>query len=209
MGFQQGFDEGKEQGTEKGHAQGFEKGEKEGLEKGEKQGFEKGEKEGFEQGFQKGETEAEAKTREKGLEILRSLEETLKTSDTALDEMITKYEEDIISLVCKITEKVVMAKLETDNEIVRHTVMDALKSLANPEEIVLSISSEDYEYIEMIKDEFFEVIDSLKGVSVNTDPSVQRGGCRIETSTASITADPQEKLKAVFDTLTSPGEDIE
>jgi len=110
-----------------------------------------------------------------------------------------------VSLVCKITEKVVMAKIENDDEIIRHTVIDALQSLAAPENVTLSICPEDYEFIEMVKDEFFDVIETLESISVRSDPSVKRGGCKVETLTASVAADPEEKLKAVFESVKNAG----
>ena len=98
-----------------------------------------------------------------------------------------------------------MASLAMDDQIVRHTILDALKSLVAPEEIILNVSSEDYEYIEMIKDDFFEAISSLKRVAVTADPLINRGGCKIETATASISTNPESKLLAIYDAIKNAG----
>ncbi|MCP3901757.1 MAG: flagellar biosynthesis/type III secretory pathway protein, partial [Desulfobacteraceae bacterium] len=112
-----------------------------------------------------------------------------------------RYEEKIISLICSIAEKVVLARVEIDDEIVKETVMDALLALPEPEDIILSVSTEDYEYIEMVKEELFDFIKTLKSVSVISDTSVKRGGCRIETKEGSIEADIEEKLEKVFSSI--------
>ncbi len=69
----------------------------------------------------------------------------------------------------------------------------SLKTLVQAGEVVLSVSQDDYEYIEMIKDEFFETVDSLTSVSVRPDPSIKRGRCKIETITALISSDVESR----------------
>ena len=136
---------------------------------------------------------------------MNSLEFSLKTADQTLDLLVEKYEERIIGLVQKIAQKAVMAKVAVDEEIVKHLILDSLKHLVQPEEINLSVSSDDYEYIEMVKDEFFEKIDSLTSISVSSDPSIKRGGCKIETNTASISTDVESRLEAIFQAFKTQG----
>lgn len=205
QGYAKGFDQGLAQGEEKGNAQGFERGHErgasEGFEKGEPEGFAKGESDGFEKGFLEGRTKGESQIQKESSDILDPLKDALETADHLLEDLVEKYEAQILSLVFKISEKVVMASLETDDEIVRHTILDALTSLVAPEEIILNVASEDYEYIEMVKDDFFEAVGSLKQVAVKSDPLIKRGGCKIETATASITTDPESKLLAIHEAI--------
>ncbi len=201
QGYAKGFDQGLVQGEEKGIAQGFEKGHEkgasEGFKKGEPEGFAKGESEGFDKGFSEGRTKAETQIQKETAEILGPLKDALEKADPLLEDLVEKYEVQILALIFKISEKAVMAHLETDDEIVRETILDALKSLVAPEEIILNVSSEDYEYIEMVKDDFFEAVGSLKRVAVKSDPLIKRGGCKIETATASISTDPESKLLTI------------
>lgn len=204
-GYQQGFARGEEQGFAKGEAEGFAKGEKQGFAKGESEGFARGEKKGFEHGEQQGIEQGEEKTREEAKKILETLNQALTSVDSLLDNLVEKHEEQLLALVFKIAQKVVMATVDSRDEVVKHTILDALKSLARPEKIVLSISPEDYEYIEMIKDSFFQEVESLSQISVQSDPLVRRGGCRIETATGSVATDPETKLQAVYNALIQTG----
>ncbi len=190
-GFEQGLVTGEEKGKVQGYEEGYQKGEAEGFVKGEAAGFVKGEAEGFDKGFQEGREKAEAEIQQEVAEILDPLKDTLDTADQLLDTLVEKYESQILSLIFKISQKAVLASLKVDDEIVRHTILDALKSLVAPEEIVLNVASEDYEYIEMIKDDFFEAVGSLKRVAVKSDPLIKRGTCKIETATASISTGPE------------------
>jgi len=80
-----------------------------------------------------------------------------------------------------------------------------LKTPVPAEEVVLSVSQDDYEYIEMTKDEFFETVDSLTSISVRSDPSLKRGNCKIETITASISSNVESRLEAIFEAAKAAG----
>ena len=208
-GYEQGLEQGEIAGEAQGEAKGFEqglvKGEAEGFAKGETEGFVKGEVEGLEKGLQEGRKKAEAQVAEQADQVLDPLKEALQTADQMLEKILERYEAEILSLVYKISEKAVAAKLHLDEEIVKETVLDALKNLVAPEEIHLSVSTEDYEYVEMVKDAFFEEVRSLKHVAVTSDHMIPKGGCRIETAAATISTDPEAKLQSIYEALVKAG----
>ena len=189
-----GYDQGYEQGLENGEKDGYEKG----FEKGKIEGHEQGSKEGFSEGYAKGELEAEKDGKIKFTEKVEAFEKVLSKLDNTYFELAERYETKIISLVCKIAEKVVLAKIEIDEGIIKETILDALNTLSEPEDITLSVSEEDYEYIEMVKDDLFDSVKSLKSVSVKSDASVTLGGCRIETKDGYIETDIESKLEKIF-----------
>jgi flagellar assembly protein FliH len=204
-GLAQGLAEGRAEGEAKGFEQGVEKGEAEGFEKGEAKGLETGHAQGLETGLEEGRQAGRAEVEGEAAQILTPLKESLETVEQLLERLVKRYEVQIIELVHKIAQKAVMAKVDTDDEVVKDTILDAVKSLVAPEEIELNVSTEDYEYVEMIKDEFFESVRSLKHVAVSSDPMISKGGCRIESSTATISTDPETKLAAVYDAIVKAG----
>lgn len=204
-GFQKGLEQGIEKGNSQGYEEGFRKGEARGFEKGEEEGKIKGQEKGFEEGYNEGEAKGTEDARQKAVGILTALEASLTMADRTIGLLVDTYEARIISLIQQIAKKAVMAQLKINDGIVRQMILDALKTLIKPEEVVLSISEEDYEYIEMIKEEFFEEIESLKSIAVKSDPSVKKGGCRIDTSTASISSDPESRLDAIFEAIRKAG----
>ncbi len=189
QGYEQGFENGKQDGYEKG------------LDQGKKEGHEQGEVTGYKEGYSKGEAEISKEIDEKIQEREQDFKEMLLKLDNTYHELAQRYEEKIIALICKISEKVVLAKVEIDDEIVKETMLDALKTLSEPEDITLSVSIEDYEYVEMVKEDLFEFIKTLKSVSVISDTSVKRGGCRIETKEGYVEVDIEEKLEKVFTSI--------
>ncbi len=204
-GYREGFEKGIKLGKEQGYDQGLKKGEEKGFEAGEQKGVEQGTKQGYDQGMKEGEEKGEAQVRKDSAEIINSLENSLKTADQTLDLLVDKYEANIICLMEQIVKKIIMAHMEIDDEVVKPIIIDALKTLVQAEEVVLSVCPDDYEYIEMIKDEFFEAVGSLTSVSVRSDSSIKRGGCKIETITASISSDVESRLEAIFEAIKTAG----
>lgn len=204
-GFEKGLEDGLAKGKQEGYEKGFQKGEAQGFQKGEAAGEIKGREKGYQEGYEEGKAKGEEEARQKAAGTLDMLNESLTMADRTLDLLVDKYEVRIISLIQQIAKKAVMAQLKINDGIVRNLILDALKTLVNPEEVVLSISEEDYDYIEMIKEEFFDEIESLKSISVVSDPSVKKGGCRIDTGTASISSDPDSRLEAIFESIRKAG----
>ncbi len=200
-GFESGYAEGVTQGREQGYKEGFEQGEALGLKEGETKGFEKGEAEGRQEGMKTGEEAAQRETREKAVPILQSLETELQDAQNLIPSLVAKYETRIIDLIRQIAQKAVLASVEMDDEVVKSMVLDAMKSLVEPEQVILTVSEADYEYIEMVKDDFFSQIESLERISVNSDPTVPRGGCKIQTNTATVETDPQQRLDSIFEAI--------
>ncbi|MBF0210858.1 MAG: hypothetical protein HQK68_08250 [Desulfamplus sp.] len=200
--YKKGYEEGQSKGYEDGLARGMEDGFQSGHEKGSQEGydagFQKGEGEGYDAGFQKGEEDGKVIADAKALEIVSSLEDILQKAENSWQNSIKTHEPKILSLICKIAEKIVFAKVELDDSIVKGSILNALSTMPEPEDIILNISPDDYEYVEMIKDDFFANIKSLKSISVISNPSVQRGGCKIESSQGKVETDIQTRLEQVF-----------
>ena len=201
QGFAKGYAQGLEKGRSEGYENGFERGREDGLAKGQTEGFTKGETEGFAKGEAKGREKGEKMTRAEAADILQTLQKSLAGVESLLNDLVDAHEQELVELVFKVAEKAVHASLDNRDDLVHHAVLDALKTLSQPREITLSIAPEDYEYIEMVKDSFFGAVASLQHVTVKSDPMISRGGCRIETDTASVSTDPEAKLAAVYDAV--------
>ena len=184
-------------GFEEGKVQGFESGQQEGRETGYQEGFDKGEQEGYEVGLAKGETDGKMLSDAQAQELITSLEDICQKADQAWQSMVQKSESQILSLISKIAEKVVFAAVDLSEGVVRGSVLQALSVMPEPEEIVLNIAPEDYEYIEMVKEDFFEAFKSLKHVAVISNPAVARGGCKIESSKGQVETDVATRLEAI------------
>jgi len=151
--------------------------------------FAQGFAQGREEGFQAGVDEAREKT-DHLLLILSDVENMWQR-------IVKVYEEKIIDLVARVAEKVVYGKVEVDKDIVTRAIMNAFEQIRDPVSATIAVHPLDYEYMEMVKEDFFEKIKGLKQVTLVSDPLINPGGCRIETPSGEVSTSIEERLEAV------------
>jgi len=148
-------------------------------------GFAQGEKDGFEMG---------AKKLDKMLDLT---EETLKGMVSYKSEFIKLYEKEILHLIFHIAEKVVRGKVKIDQTVVRETILEAFNLVVDRSEVTIRISPEEIEYVKEIRGEFLARIKDLKSITVESDPSVNPGGCLMETVFGHIDARLENQLEKI------------
>ncbi len=149
------------------------------------EGFAKGEKEGFDAGKNRVETEADR------------LAGIVGQVDNLWKNMVETYECQIIDLICRAAEKVVYGHVAVDKEVVKRAVLDAFEMIPEPSEVTISVNVEDYEFIENTKEDLFENIKKLRNVTVVADPSINRGGCKIETRSGEVNSSIEERMEKI------------
>jgi len=123
---------------------GFKDGQEKGAQEGYDAGFQKGEQEGYDAGFQKGEEDGKLVSDAKALEIITSLEDILQKAEHSWQNSVKTHEAKLLSLICRITEKIVFARVELDEGIVKGSILSALATMPEPEEIILNISVQNH-----------------------------------------------------------------
>lgn len=154
-------------------------------------------REAYEEGFAKGQTEGyEAGVLMAG-EKTERLNLILNNVESLWKNLLKNSEEKIIELIAKISEKVVYGHVSVDNTIITRAILDIFEKIPDPVDATITVNPDDYEYIEVVKDDFFEEIKGLKQVSIVSDPLMEPGGCRIETSSGEVDTSIEERLEAV------------
>jgi len=160
-------------------------------------GFAQGEKDGFEMG---------AKKLDKMLDLT---EETLKGMVSYKSEFIKLYEKEILHLIFHIAEKVVRGKVKIDQTVVRETILEAFNLVVDRSEVTIRISPEEIEYVKEIRGEFLARIKDLKSITVESDPSVNPGGCLMETVFGHIDARLENQLEKIARAVEQTLEEIQ
>ena len=186
-----------EEGFALGKAEGYEAGHAEGKEAAYAEGFAQGEKEGLEAGFAKGEVDGFEAARADAAQRLDALAAIAGQVESLWKNLVAANEEQLVRLVAKVAERVVLGHVATDNEVVKRAILEAFSMIPEPVEVTINVSPEDYAYIEVVKEEFFQQVRELKQVSVVSDPSVGRGGARIETAAGEVDTGIEARLEAV------------
>ncbi len=155
------------------------------------------EKKAYDEGFAKGEKEGTDAGKQKMEEAVSHLETIISQVDSVWKNLVDTYESQIVRLVTDIAEKVVYGHVAVDDETVKRAILQALELIPEPVEVTINVGDEDYEYIENTKREFFERINTLKSVTVVSDPSVQRGGCKIDTASGDVNSSIESRLEKI------------
>lgn len=153
------------------------------------EGFSEGEKAGFEAG---------ERNAGKMVERIQSL---LHEMEAGWDRLVSNYEEKILQLVFRVSERVACGSAAVDPEAAKRVILDAFRTIPEPVEVTIDVHPEDAEYIERVKEAFFDANKGLKTISLVPDPSVGRGGCRLKTRFGEVDATLETRLDAVRQTV--------
>lgn len=142
--------------------------------------YEEGLKEGKKDGYDSGKEE-----------VNRLIDRSHKILEAVLnrrEQILNETEEQIIQLVLLMTRKVVKVMSENQKSVVMANVLSALKKVKARGDVTIRVNLEDVKLTtEHIKD-FTEQVESVSGITVVEDCSVEKGGCIVETDFGAIDA---------------------
>ena len=155
----------------------------------ESEGYAKGYDEGFEKSFADGNNDL-TKLNEK---LKKILAETINKRN----EIIDTAEAQLIEVAILIAKRVVKMLTEKDKGIVIRNIQEALRRIKGRTKITIRVNIDDLEISARHKDEFYQMLDKIEGVTVLEDPNVDVGGCMIETDFGDIDARINTQLNEI------------
>lgn len=159
------------------------------LEESEKKGYTKGYDEGFSKGFED--------TNKDFTKLLDKLKKILAETMNRRNEIIDSSEGQLIDVAILIAKRVVKMLTERDKGIVVRNIQEALRRVKGRTKITIRVNIDDLEISARHKDEFYQMLDKIEGVSVLEDPNVDVGGCVIETDFGDIDARINTQLNEI------------
>lgn len=158
------------------------------------EGYQAGFKQGHTAGYQAGTESGQHDVNQK----LTYLNQILTTLNSPLESLDSEMEQSLVALVTTVARQVIRREIKTDPEHVIGAVRAALEVLpVNDRKIKINLNPQD---IELVK----------KGLSLDDDeghwrwiedPTLSRGGCRIETANTLIDASVEARLESVINKL--------
>lgn len=166
-----------------------------GFERGREAGYEEGLSTGREMGYKDGEAKG-VKAAEK------TTEQRLKAWDRLLQGLVTPYEEldavieeELVQLAIAVARQLVRRELRTDPSAVVAVLREALSVLPSADRKVrLYLHPQD---AKLVKDAL-HLNDLERPWSVVDDPTLSRGGVKLETDTSRVDASLEARLNAVI-----------
>lgn len=156
-------------------------------------GFMAGEKDGFELGRQKAEV------------VFNGVAGILEALSSFKEGLYKECEKEVVELCLAIARKAVQIDVERSGGAVMGSVREALKAVVAAGEIVVKINPKDAATLNQHKPELAGYGDGVKGVTIEVDDAISKGGCVIETNYGEVDAtidtimgDIEERLKNAY-----------
>jgi flagellar assembly protein FliH len=155
------------------------------------------EQQGYEKGYEQGEKDGREMGAKKLDGILDRINGVLKEILECRKGFPRLYEKRTLDLICRIAEKVVRGRIKADSDVVRGAIMEALELAGDRTEVTVKVNPEDMEYVKELRPEFFDRIKDLRSMSMESDPSVSKGGCVVETGFGHVDASVESQLEKI------------
>ncbi|MDT0593811.1 flagellar assembly protein FliH [Glaciecola petra] len=176
------------EGLKTGHAEGFEQGKQEGFEEGQKEGVESGKKAGFEEGIELSTQTIEAKKNELS-GYINDLHQPLKQ----IDEDVQK---ELVILAINMAKAVVNVEITQNEKVLLNAVNRAIQALPSQEkDYSIIINPEDYP---VFLSHFDETIIKQNNWRINTNDTIARGGCKIQTNDHAVDLSIEKRCSDIF-----------
>ena len=146
------------------------------------------------EGFDQGRAEGLAKTREEGAVYVARFEALIQSLATPLEQLSGEVEDELVKLAVAVAKQIVRRELKTEPTQVIGVVKEAIAALpVAGQNIKLHLHPED---ARLIAETVLANVSERKWELVE-NPVMQRGGCRIETDTASVDATIEARVAAI------------
>ncbi len=155
--------------------------------------------------YQRGFTDAEKILREKiNAELNEHIllfDQLVKNLYNEIENFERKIEAIVLSLAVEIAKKIVKREIDINDNFVINQVKEAIKRVVGVEKIKLRVNPEDEKLIKELKPELLQIADSTREIVVEADPSIERGGCIIESELGNVDARISTQLSQIENSL--------
>ena len=169
------------QASDKAYKEAFPKGEKEGFAKGEKEGREAARNEMLE------ELEKEKEALRQNFEPAKAvLEQLAGIMNENRQQLLAQAEGDLLLLSLDIAKRLMGRELSIDPDAIRPVAIDAIGLVTDRSGITARVNPDDYKAMEESVPDLKLIFPDLGAVTVEPDPSIERGGLVATTREAEV-----------------------
>lgn len=149
--------------------------------------------------------EAYARGRQEGLAMAEQRFDSASQTLTQALEDVSRLREslaqtgsrDMLRLVMAIAEQVIRRSIEADPAVVLAIIENALQASVRADSYRISINPTDLESVARQKPLFLASISGLKNLSFDADPSIAKGGCRVDSELGNVDATIETQLENI------------
>ena len=157
--------------------------------------------EGFKLGYEEGNKEAFEKKSQELQVGIDQIQKLLGSFNDMKKELIQQNERHIITLIYNLAEKIAFDQIEKKPEVIMNIITKAIEQAQLEEDIHVSVSSEQLQFIEQLRQSQQEKFEVLKNVKITGSDEIKPGGCVIETNYGIIDAQVHERTEKLWQEL--------
>jgi flagellar assembly protein FliH len=171
------------------------------VEEAEQLGYERGVCEGEARGRADGEKEGLEKGRQSVLPVIDALGSLIEDLTLIREKTLQQLESEIVALATGVARKIVGRELAVRPELVATVVRQALNQLESAGSICIKLNPDDIALLNELKADLFAGGSEPAAIAFKGDPSIERGGCVIETDAGDIDARLETQFQAIEDSF--------
>ena len=147
--------------------------------------------------------EGEAVGREEGrAEYDALVEAAQQLRDEAKEEyriMMAGAEDDALELILGIAKKVIGEEITQNHDSLLHVIKDAFFHCTNKDDVVLKVSSVDFDDVLLNRDRLLSMVEGLGKLDIKRDLALAQGACLIETPFGNLNAGISSRISKIED----------
>jgi flagellar assembly protein FliH len=159
-------------------------------------------KEAFEKGLEEGRAEIIAAQQVKFDQAAAALEAAVAEMVRTHQLDLARMETETVRLALAVAEKIIGHQAE-QGQVVEHVIRAAMDKVSDPRHLILRLNPKDIDTIQEVKAHLHLADDAGTTFRLEADPSIQRGGCIIETKLGDVDARIDEQIRIVKELLTA------
>lgn len=142
------------------------------------------------------------------LQVLKEIENELKLLRSLIvgiekvrEDIYRNIESVVVEMSISIAKKIVYEITENEREVVVTTAREAIKKASDREMLKLKINPVDYETLNKNRTALLKSLDGIKSIVIEEDPSIQPGGCLVETNQGDIDGRIDSQMRVIEDEI--------
>lgn len=159
------------------------------------------EREAYEKGFNAGEKAGYEFGRKKAEVLFSGIEGVLNELSTFKQSLFSRCEREMVELSLSIAKKVIQRETAIKEDGVLDCLRAALRAVVAGGQIAIRVNPKDLDIINANRAELTRFSGAAKGMSVESDETISRGGCAISTNFGEIDATIETALQEVEEKL--------
>ncbi len=158
--------------------------------------------EGLEQGYQEGIKKAEDEIDSLKAKLLLEQEEFVENNTKELEQAISDLEPKFADILCDLLNRLTGVVVTGHKDVIMYLINNAIRNIDNCHEFVVSLSEEDYQYVDKNKDKIYGYLNPSTKIELFQDSNLSKNQCKIETENGlvdlSLDVQLNEMIKALM-----------